>query len=144
MSKLISISWPKWDKTIEAKLLDQQAEGLLKAFWDSLPAKSIQSHASCAGFQMYCPYRLVCPPEDLFFEPMNEQKFGRINFEPDFQYLSINYDTMEEPVPALPIAQVSEQHLQELTTIGKLAWDNLLFSNDFILVVFQKSELETE
>ena len=140
MSELFSISWPHWEKTIEAKLLDKQAGALLKAFWDSIPSTSIQSHASCAGYQLYCPYKLVYPPEDLYFEPMNKQKLGRINLEPDFQYLSINYNTMEEPVPALPIAQVEEQYLQEIETIGKMAWDNLLFSNDFIKVVFQKIE----
>ncbi len=140
MSNTFTISWPVWGKSIEAELFDQQEVGLCAAFWDSMPSKSIQSHASCAGFQIYCPYKLAYPPSNPFYEPMNEQKAGRINLELDFQYLSINYSSMEEPVPALPIAQVKERFLKEIETIGKMAWDNLLFSSEFIEVNFQKSE----
>jgi hypothetical protein len=71
---------------------------------------------------------------------MDRQPPGRINIELDFQYLAINYGPMTEPVPAVPIAQVDGRCLDALARIGRLAWDNLLFSEDFLTVVFEKAK----
>lgn len=144
MSKIFSIRWPKLGKAIEAEIIEAQDQALKERFWNALPFSSIQSHAVCAGIQMYCPFRLVCIPSNPFLEPMNEQIIGRINLELDFQYLAINYGLMEEPVPALPIAQVREQDMDVIKLVGKMAWRNLLFSNEFIEVHFEKMEGGTD
>lgn len=140
MGNIFSINWPEWKMKVEAEIIDGQDAVLRSEFWSSLPFNSIQSHAACAGVQMYCPFRLVCRPENPFYEPMNEQQEGRISLELDFQYLSINYGPMAEPVPALPIAQVQEQDIDKIKSLGKMAWHNLLFSNQFIKVDFKKKK----
>ena len=140
MGRIFTISWPKFEKTVEAELLEEQDPKLCQDFLNALPFKSIQSHAVCAGVQMYCPFRLVSLPSHPFHEPMNEQPVGRVNLELDFQYLAINYGPMSEPVPALPIAQVRENYLPEIKLMGKMAWDNLLFSDDFIIVLFETKQ----
>ena len=71
---------------------------------------------------------------------MNEQAIGRVNLELDFQYLAINYGPMNEPVPALPIAQIRDEDIEEIKQIGKLAWENLLFNTEFIMVHFDVKE----
>ena len=113
MNKIFSMRWPKLGKAIEAEIIEKQDQALQERFWNALPFSSIQSHAVCAGIQMYCPFRLVCLPSNPFYEPMNEQLVGRISLELDFQYLAINYGPMEEPVPALPIAQVKEKDIED-------------------------------
>jgi len=142
MSKIFSMRWPKLGKAIEAEIIEKQDQALQERFWNALPFSSIQSHAVCAGIQMYCPFRLVYLPSNPFYEPMNEQLVGRISLELDFQYLAINYGPMEEPVPALPIAQVKEKDIEDLKIVGKMAWNNLLFSHEFITVHFEKAESE--
>lgn len=71
---------------------------------------------------------------------MNEQPVGRVNLELDFQYLAINYGPMSEPVPALPIAQIRDDDIEDIKMMGKMAWDNLLFSDEFLMVIFDKKE----
>ena len=140
MGRWFIIEWPQWGKTVEAELLKDQDSKLCQDFWDVLPSRSIQSHAVCAGVQMYFPFRLVSLPSQPFYEPMNEQPVGRVNLELDFQYLAINYGPMREPVPALPIAQIRDDDMEEIKIVGRMAWDNLLFSDDFITVLFDKKE----
>jgi hypothetical protein len=140
MADLFTISWPKRGASITAELLARQDPELIGRFRDSLPRKSIQSHAVVAGFQMYCPFRMSFFPKHPYHEPMNEQPPGRINLELDFQYLAINYGAMTEPVPALPVAQVLKEDIPVLVRMGKQAWENLLFSDEFLLVVFDKKE----
>ena len=140
MDRVFTITWPRFEKSVEAELLEEQDPKLCQDFWDALPFRSIQSHAVCAGVQMYCPFRLVSLPSRPFHEPMNEQPVGRVNLELDFQYLAINYGPMSEPVPALPIAQVKDNDIEDIKIMGKMAWDNLLFSNEFLMVLFDKKE----
>jgi hypothetical protein len=47
---------------------------------------------------------------------------------------------MEEPVPAVPIAQIKAADLAEIEIIGKLSWENLVFSDDFVEVLLEKQE----
>ena len=138
MERRFTISWPKWGKTIKAELFEDQDRHFCENFWAALPTQSIQSHAVCAGLQMYFPFRMVRPGTAPFTEPMNAQPVGRINLELDFQYLAINYGPMDEPVPAVPIAQIKAEDLSEIETLGKLAWENLLFSDEFIAVILDK------
>ena len=140
MGGVFVISWPRFEKAVEAELLEEQDPKLCQDFWDALPFRSIQSHAVCAGVQMYCPFRLVSLPSHPFYEPMNEQPVGRVNLELDFQYMAINYGPMREPVPALPIAQIEDNDIEEIKIMGKMAWDNLLFSDEFLMVLFDKKE----
>ena len=140
MGRVFVVSWSKFEKSVEAELLREQDSKLCQDFWDALPFKSIQSHAVCAGMQMYCPFRLVTLPVHPLYEPMNEQPVGRVNLELDFHYLSINYGPMREPVPALPIAQIRDDDIQDIKMMGKMAWDNLLFSDEFLMVIFDKKE----
>ena len=71
---------------------------------------------------------------------MNRQPPGRINIELDFQYLAVNYGPMTEPVPAVPIAQVADRCLEDLKVVGRMAWDNLLFSDAFVTVLFDRGK----
>lgn len=140
MGKIFTINWPKLEKAVEAELNEDQDRELQESFWNALPFSSIQSHAVCAGLQMYAPFRSVCLPSNPKYEPMNEQAVGRVNLELDFQYLAINYGPMSEPVPALPIAQIRDEDIEEIKQIGKMAWENLLFNTEFIMVHFDIKE----
>jgi hypothetical protein len=63
-----------------------------------------------------------------------------VNIDLDFQYLAVSYGLVTEPLPALPIARVGENVIEELRTVGRMVWDNLLFSDEFVLVSFDKRE----
>lgn len=138
MGRTFAISWPRFERSVEAEVLEGQDRELCELFWKALPFKSIQSHAVCAGVQMYCPFHLVWQPQKPLYEPMNGQPVGRINLELDFQYLAINYGSMKEPVAALPIAQVKERDLEKIRIVGKMTWENLLFSDEPVLVLFDR------
>lgn len=137
MERAFLIHWPGLNDRVKARLLPEQDPGLLERFWEALPFESIQSHAVVAGFQIYCPFRLLGTPARPWHEPMNTQPVGRVNLELDFQYVALNYGPLTEPVPALPVAQVQEEDLDRLPVIGRAIWDNLLFSNEFLTVKFQ-------
>lgn len=140
MGKIFTISWPKLGKSVEAELLESQDRELRISFWNALPVSSIQSHSLSAGLQMCAPFRSICHPSNPTYESMNEQAIGRVNLELECQHLAINYGPMSQPVPVLPIAQIRDEDLEELTQIGKMAWENLLFNTEFILVHFDKRE----
>lgn len=135
--KFIVIRWPSLETEVKAKLLTGLNPSACKAFIKTLPNKSIQSHAVVAGHQMYCPYRLIIDESECAYESMERQPIGRINIDLDFQYLSVNYGEVTEAVPALAIAQVIEEDIDKLSVLGEKVWNNLLFSNDYILVQFE-------
>ncbi|MFD1708827.1 hypothetical protein ACFSCZ_19310 [Siminovitchia sediminis] len=133
MSQSIEIYWPDFNQTIKAGLLSELNAELCTQFLKTLPFKSIQSHAVVAGKQMYFPYRLNGSSKH-YSEAMDKQPIGRINIELDFQYLSINYGPMTEPVPAVPVAQVDDGDIELLQQIGEKVWHNLLFEDRYLQV----------
>lgn len=138
MKEFIRINFPSLKIELKAELLVNFNPSLCEEFKKTLPSKSIQTHAVCAGDQLYCPYRLPISWDQCNFEDMSKQPNGRVNMELDFQYLSINYGEMFESVPAAAIAQIVDEDIPKLSGVGKAAWNNLLFEKDFILVEFTK------
>ncbi|MBS4024347.1 MAG: hypothetical protein KGZ96_01590 [Clostridia bacterium] len=136
-NNLILIKWPSLGIEVKANLLTELNNTICEAFLRTLPSKSIQSHAVVAGKQMYCPYQLIIKKEDCTYENMKDQPLGRINIEVDFQYLSINYGEITEAVPALALAQVLDEDIEKLFVLGEKVWDNLLYSDDYIIVEFE-------
>lgn len=137
MSKeYVRIEWDELNTSITAELLTESNPTAVKRFKESLPYTSIQSHAVVAGGQMYCPYRLVLDKTECNTENMAHQPIGRGNIELDFQYLSINYDTITEGVPSIAILQVIEEDIAKLKAIGKQVLDNLFFEQNYIRVTF--------
>ncbi|WP_408011099.1 hypothetical protein ACJROX_12630 [Pseudalkalibacillus sp. A8] len=134
MNEIIKIEWPDLDMEVRVKLLMDVNPILCKEIKETLPFKSIQSHAVVAGKQMYFPYRFISENKEYNFERMDKQPVGRINIELDFQYFSINYGLMTEPIPALPIAQVIDEDIQTLIQVGEKVWHNLLFSDTYLIV----------
>lgn len=133
----IAINWEALGISIRAELLRSINPIICEKFYESLPYKSIQSHAVVAGGQMYCPYRLIVDAKDCNTENMAAQAMGRINMELDFQYLSINYGEITEAVPAVAILQVVDEDIDKLRDIGQRVWENLLNNNDYIVVSFE-------
>lgn len=134
----IRLVWPELGLTVRACLLAQQSAPLKDVLWDSLPIVSIQSHAVVAGRQMYFPVRLLLPAQlehGCYWEPMDRQPAGRLNLDPAFQYLAINYERPTEPVPALPLAQVIDEDMDTLVSVGEKVWYNLLFERGRFLTV---------
>lgn len=133
MSCFIELSWTGLEVSTKAELLTEFNPSLSEKFIETLPFESIQSHAVVAGKQMYFPYRLL---DDTAYrwERMDKQPIGRINIEFDFQYLSINYGPMTEPVPAVPLAQIIEQDIEKLKMVGKEVWNNLLHEEQYLTV----------
>lgn len=140
MKEYVNINFPSLNTELRAELLMDFNPFLCEDFKKTLPSKSIQSHAVCAGDQLYCPYRLSVDWNQCNFEDMSKQPNGRVNMELDFQYLSINYGKMFESVPAAALAQIVDEDIPKLADIGKAAWNNLLFEKDYILVEFTKVE----
>ncbi|MCL4863242.1 MAG: DUF3830 family protein, partial [Caldilineaceae bacterium] len=123
MAHSVRFRWPQLDVTVQVRLLDDYNPELTHALWEQLPLLSIQSHAIVAGQQIYAPTRLSLADLDrAYTEPMNEQPSGRINFEPYFQYLALNYGPMSEPVPAWPIGQVAPGDVARLPVLGQQVW----------------------
>ncbi len=143
MKRYLRLRWPTLETSIRVELLDNLNPELVEAVWQAVPLYSIQSHAVVAGQQMYFPTRLILSkPEAAFTEPMNQQRLGRVNFEPFFQYISLNYGPMSEPVPAWPLGQVYEEDIPQLETLGKKIWENLLFSQTFLPVIVEDGDDE--
>ncbi|WP_078592633.1 hypothetical protein [Evansella clarkii] len=134
MNEIITILWPDLEMEVKARLLVDLNPELCQELKDTMPIKSIQSHAVVAGKQMYFPFRFLPMGKGYNFESMDKQPLGRINIELDFQYLSINYGPMTEPVPALAVAQVIEDDIPILLQVGEKVWNNLLFSEEYLLV----------
>jgi hypothetical protein len=136
LSPHLRFLWPQLEIAIHVAVLDDLNPDLSHKLWAACPFASIQSHAVGAGQQIYFPTRLVLPrPDSAFTEPMNEQLPGRVNFEPFFQYLSINYGPVSEAVPAWPIGQVIEQDVPLLATLGARIWANLISRQPPLLVM---------
>jgi|SRR5690625_268091 len=133
MSCFIELSWTGLEVSAKAELLTEFNPSLSERFIETLPFESIQSHAVVAGKQMYFPYRLL---DDTAYrwERMDKQPIGRINIEFNFQYLSINYGPMTEPVPAVPLAQIIEEDIEKLKMVGKEVWNNLLHEEQYLTV----------
>ena len=134
----IRFRWPQINTQISVDLLSEFNPFLTSALLDMLPLVSIQSHAVVAGQQIYFPTRLVLPKnEAAATEPMNEQPDGRVNFEPFFQYISISYGPVSEPVPAWAIGQVVDSDIEKLGDLGRTVWDNLLSEDDPLMVAVE-------
>lgn len=135
--------WPELNSSIQIDLMQEANLPVTEAILNRLPLFSIQSHAVVAGEQMYFPTRIVARKlQAARSELMNQQPIGRVNFEPFFQYISLNYGPISEAVSAWPIAQVVERDLPELTKIGRRVLNNLLHSDDFLHVVLDKPDGE--
>lgn len=135
---MILMKWPKLGRQVRVSLLADFNPALCELLNTQLPLASIQSHAVVAGEQMYFPFKSPAVPIDARFEDMAAQPIGRMNIESKFHYLSVNYGPNHESVPALAVAQVVEEDWETLKTVGRLVWDNLLFSSEYLHVVLEK------
>jgi len=135
---MILMRWPELGCQVRVKLLDDINPELCDILLARLPLTSIQSHAVVCGEQMYFPFAAPAVPAAAYFENMASQPAGRMNIEPKFHYLSVNYGPNHEAVPALAVAQVLEEDLGMLRTVGRLVWDNLLFSTEYLHVVLDR------
>ena len=144
MERAIRLRWPQLDITVTANLLDVLNPRLAENLWQATPLLSIQSHAIVAGQQIYFPTRLMLDdPAEAFTEPMDQQPPGRINFEPYFQYIALNYGPMTEPVPAWPIGQVIDGDLEKLPQLGRTVWDGFMAARTDLLVVVERADAES-
>lgn len=132
---MILMQWPELEREVRVKLLDDINPVLCNQLYSQLPLTSIQSHAVVCGAQMYFPFAVSSVPDEARFEDMAVQPVGRMNIEPKFHYLSVNYGPNHEAVPALAVAQVLYEDLDILKEVGLLVWNNLLFSTDYLHVV---------
>jgi hypothetical protein len=129
------------DITVEVELLDDLNPALTNSLWEMLPVLSLQNHAVVAGKQIYFPIQLVLAnPDSAYTESLDEQPDGRVNFEPFFQYVSLNYGTLTEPVPAYPLGQIVEADVPKLATLGKLVWDNLMSDDPPFVVAVERTD----
>ena len=135
---MIKMIWPQLGKEVRVEILDTLNPTLCEHFLKQLPLKSVQSHAVVCGQQMYFPYLSPPVPEDAAWENMSEQPVGRINIEPKFHYMSLNYGPNHEAVPALAVGQVWEEDFGILEQVGRIVCDNLLFSTSYIYVVVEE------
>jgi hypothetical protein len=141
MAHTIRFHWPQLGVEVLADLLDDLNPQLTGDLRRALPLASIQAHAMVAGQQIYFPTRLaLADAERSHTEPMNEQPPGRINFEPNFQYIALNYGPMNEPVPAWPIGQVREQDLPKLPGLGQEIYRRFLAAQIDLLVIVERAD----
>ncbi|MCC7447352.1 MAG: hypothetical protein IT324_08055 [Anaerolineae bacterium] len=141
MNRTVRFRWPQLDAAIQVALLDDLNPNLVNDLWTAAPLMSIQSHAVVAGQQMYFPTRLILPdPQAAYTEPMNTQPLGRINFEPFFQYISINYGPVSEAVPTWPVGQVVGPDIPKLAVLGKRIWENLAGRENPLLVIVEPAD----
>jgi hypothetical protein len=137
----VILSWPALDVAVRCTLLDEVNPRLCASLRRAVPIVSVQTHAVVAGEQIYFPTRLVLDePDSARTEDLAAQPPGRINFEPFFQYLSVNYGPVTESVPAWPVAQVVEDDIPRLPRVGERIWQNLLHEDHAVLVVLSQGE----
>lgn len=134
---MILMQWPELEMEVRVRLLNDINPALCNLLYDQLPLTSIQSHAVVCGAQMYFPFAVSVVPAGVRFEDMATQPVGRMNIEPKFHYLSVNYGPNHEAVPALAVAQVMDEDLETLKAVGLLVWNNLLFSAEYLHVVLK-------
>jgi len=138
----VILSWPALDVAVRCTLLDEINPQLCASLRRALPIVSVQTHAVVAGEQIYFPTRLVLEePDAARTEDLSAQPPGRINFEPFFQYLSVNYGPVTEGVPAWPVAQVVEDDLPRLPRVGERIWQNLLHEDHAVHVVVSEGDV---
>jgi hypothetical protein len=141
MEPHVTLSWSALDVTVRCTLLDDVNPQLCASLRRALPIVSVQTHAVVAGEQMYFPTRLVLDdPDSATTEDLSAQPPGRVNFDPFFQYLSVNYGRVSERVPAWPVAQVMEEDLPRLPRVGHRIWQNLLHEDHAVHVIVSPSD----
>lgn len=137
----VFLSWPALGVTARCALLEDVNPRLCASLRRALPLVSVQTHAVVAGEQIYFPTRLVLEdPDSAKTEDLASQPRGRINFDPFFQYISVNYGPISESVPAWPVAQVVEEDLARLPGVGRQIWQNLLHEDLAVHVIVSASQ----
>jgi|SRR6188768_645513 len=141
MDPHVTLSWPALDDSVRCRLLDELNPELCASLRRAMPVVSVQTHAVVAGEQIYFPTRLVLEdPDSAATEDLSAQAAGRINFDPFFQYLSLNTGRLSERVPAWPVAQVLDDDLARLARVGERIWRNLLHEEHVIYVIVSQGD----
>ncbi|KAJ5851863.1 uncharacterized protein N7529_011248 [Penicillium soppii] len=123
----LRIKWPKLDVTVTVTMNDLNSK-LVNLLWDTLPYRSLQTHALVTGDHLY---HLVPSESLLYTNP--EYKIPDRTLEPDgtvflskFQHLAIKYGRVTEHQPAAPCGNVIPEDLEKLRWLGNEVWKTQL------------------
>ncbi|KAJ5264860.1 hypothetical protein N7505_007653 [Penicillium chrysogenum] len=118
----LRIKLPKLNVSITVKVHGLNT-ALVDLLWDTLPYRSLQTHALVTGDQ----YHLV-PSEPLIYTSTEHKITDRAE-EPDgtvflskFQHLAIKYGRVTEHHPAALCGNVVPEDLEKLRWLGKEVW----------------------
>ncbi|KAJ5301910.1 hypothetical protein PENANT_c062G11603 [Penicillium antarcticum] len=132
----LKIRWPKLDVTVTARMHDLNT-ALVDLLWDTLPYRSLQTHAVVTGDHLY---HLVPSEPLLYTNP--EHKVPDRTQEPDgtvflskFQHLAIKYGRVTEHQPAAPCGNVIPEDLEKLRCVGNEIWKSQFETKDPIEVI---------
>ncbi|KAF5855941.1 hypothetical protein ETB97_008165 [Aspergillus alliaceus] len=117
--KLILDKWPKLNMTATVKMHGLNPT-LVNFFWDTLPFRSLQTHALVSGNHLY--HRVL--PEALIYSNPQYNVPGRADepngtvFLSKLQHLAIKYDPVTESHPAARCANIIPEDLEKLRWVG--------------------------
>ncbi|PWY93562.1 hypothetical protein BO94DRAFT_614879 [Aspergillus sclerotioniger CBS 115572] len=132
----LKIKWPKPNVTVTVRM-NNSNPALVDILWDTLPYRSLQTHALVTGDHLY---HLV-PAERLIYTNPQYKAPDRAK-EPDgtvflskFQHLAIKYGKVTEHHPAASVGTVIPEDLEKLRRAGKESWKSQLQHKEPIEVI---------
>ncbi len=140
---LVELEFPKLDKTLRAKLLWDMNPQLCELFVESLPFTTIYSHTTASGEGMYAPTRVVgtVPAKHAL---LTELPHGTITLSTDnYKTLGLFYGRITEPLPGFPpVAQVIDDDLEDMRTVGREVWLSNTVTHDPLDVTVRIADQE--
>lgn len=133
--KIIEIELQPINIKVRARLLYDLNKNLCKLLLRYLPYKSIQCHSFVAGYQLYHYTPIV---ESVSVIPQTEERLidqpiGRVSLSA-LQLMTIKYGDVTEPLTANPVAQVLDEDIVKIKKAGKLVWERLYKTKEFVYV----------
>ncbi len=133
--QIIEIELQPINIVLRAKLLTDLNEDLCNLLLKYLPYRSVQCHSFVAGYQLYHYTPIV---ESVSVIPQTEERLidqpiGRVSLSA-LQLMPIKYGEVTEPLTANPIAQVLDEDILKLKKAGKLVWNSLYKTKEFVYV----------
>ncbi|EAU33963.1 predicted protein [Aspergillus terreus NIH2624] len=142
----LKVKWPAAGITVTVRMHNKN-KALVDLLWDTLPYRSLQTHALVTGDHLY---HLV-PSEALIYTPpalkipdRTEAPDGTV-FLSSFQHLAIKYGPVTEHHPAAPCGNVIPEDIEKLRSVGDQIWKGQLEKKQpFQVVLWDASQPEPD
>lgn len=144
-NQIIEIELQPINIKLRARLLYELNEELCTLLLKYLPYRSVQCHSFVAGYQLYHYTPII---ESVSVKPETEERIidqpiGRVSLSA-LQLMPIKYGEVTEPLTANPVAQILDEDIPKLKKAGKLVWDSLYKTKEFVQVTVRIPETKNK